>query len=384
MCYNPSDRDYFLNLTAEIYMKIFLSYALNTVNQNSNLDPQPNKFNIDVFIKALSGAGLPEDNYTEISNEFFCGIELNTEGTVLFVEQDWGGSLKCFYGNRVLLERQSNQITVDVANLGFLPRSILLTPEQIAEEQELVDNLINQEMNKVAMPSVSATNRQPRYNKTTIKKHFKPLIEEGWKNRQYNGDELKSKVDRTLDRVTEQYEQRKHNYDLTLLKTQLLALMEKVCEMPGHSKNDGDKYRLLLGIKQKITNTNFTKIDDYNTFIPDNESLACAAKNFIVLALQRDKWGYSDRTASGEKIKELLNAQGYAELRQCLFETRPENTSINYAELLEYSGYSSTESKVKFFSSQNKRRTYTLYSSKENEDRFLSQDEIRTFVNGNG
>lgn len=253
-----------------------------------------------------------------------------------------------------------------------------MSPEQVEDEKNVVEEFIEQELDNIAADSVLDEGR-PIYREKTIREHFKPLIENSWTHKGYEGNALKSKVDRTLHKATEQYKHRKHDDHLLLLKKQLSALMNQVCGMGGHSREDGDKYSLLLDLKEKIDGTAFAAISD-GTHSDDDKSLACAAKNFIVLALQRNKLGYSDRTKSGEKIKELLNDPEYQQLRQCLFGKSHANSPIHYLDLLKFSGYSPEDSKVKFFSSLNKQKTYDLYSSKKAEDKFLSQQEIRRFT----
>ncbi len=366
-------------------MKIFLSYS------SSWRDSNDQKEQINKFINLLLSLGFPMVNLEYRSRgKAFPGVELETDGTILFVKESWSSLQRqeLCYGDAVLVSASIKHdfydewrgISVNEDDFSSLPSSIVLSSEQVKEEQDFVEEFIEQELNNVTVDSVLDDGRTS-YSQETVGEHFKPLIESSWQSKGYAGNELKSKVDRTLCKATSQYIQRKHDDHMSLLKNQLLTLMGQVCGINGHSKEDGDKYSLLLGIKDKIARTSFTVISN-NPYRnnEDDQSLTCAAKNFILLALQRNKLGYSDRTKSGEKIKEILNNPGYKQLRQLLFGKSYENSSIHYVNLLKFSGYSPESSKVKFFSSLNKQRTYDLYSSKKNEDKFLGQQEIRRFT----
>ncbi len=365
-------------------MKIFLSYS------SSEHDINNQKEQIDKFIEELLSLGFPETNLEYKSYGNFSGVELETDGTVLFLKESRSllKHQELCYGDVVLVSASTETeycyndqwkgVTVSEDAFSSLPSSIVLSAEQASEEKSVIDTLISQELNNVAIDSVHDDGR-PYYDEETITAHFKPLVENSWGEKRYEGNALKSKVDRTLHKATEQYKHRKHDDHLLLLKNQLSALMSQVCEMGGHSREDGDKYSLLLDLREKIDKTAFTAISD-GTHSDDDKNFACAAKNFIVLALQRNKLGYSDRTKSGEKIKELLNNPEYQQLRQYLFGKSHADSPIHYLDLLKFSGYSPEDSKAKFFSSSNKQKTYDLYLSKRAEDKFLSQGEIIRFT----
>ena len=140
---------------------------------------------------------------------------------------------------------------------------------------------------------------------------------------------------------------------------ELIALMENVLALKGHKPQDGKKYELLSNLKRTIEGA------DVNL-----DFILTAAKDFIMLSLQRNQWGLTNTTASGEKIKALLNTPPFSALKTLLF---PEKESIKYRDLR---ALVCASNDVKFFSSSHKKSMYQFFEQTPLPD----EDDVKGFV----
>ncbi len=155
------------------------------------------------------------------------------------------------------------------------------------------------------------------------------------------------------------------NNQIEQQKNRLADLLGDILALPGHKENDGEKYRLLWSLHRKISSTRLSTL----------EEVAIAAKQVFVLCLQRNKFGLTNTTASGKKIRELLNSEKYYPLKVFLFSDKP---VVKYRDIVSNTGAST----IKFFSSSDshKRTMYGFYSA--HQDALLKQEEIADLVAG--
>lgn len=148
-------------------------------------------------------------------------------------------------------------------------------------------------------------------------------------------------------------------------KSRLVDLLGDILALPGHKENDGEKYRLLWSLHRKISGARLNTLED----------VVIAAKQVFVLCLQRNKFGLTNTTTSGKKIRELLNSEKYNPLKMLLFSDKQ---VVKYRDIVSSTGAST----IKFFSSSASHRQtmYGFYST--HQAALLKQEEIADLVAG--
>lgn len=142
---------------------------------------------------------------------------------------------------------------------------------------------------------------------------------------------------------------------IPLIKKQLLELCHHIIELQGKKKSYNqkhpiNKYSLLRVLYRKIKDKEFTSL----------EQLENAAKNVIMLSLQRVSFGLSSTTASGLLIRTLINQEQFSALNHFLFPIQ--QSPIRYRDLRTW--IMGSPDRPRFFSSCRKEKMYQLYLAK--------------------